>query len=318
MEQWVCDGRSIIVDRGVSLIPRGVEAEGFAEDLSNGHRGLLKKRLSAGAGERPQLYAECHCCYRYMTTSGAVADESSGETLEVLLGAGQVTQGFDEALASMCAGEEAIYWLDPAFAFRENGLRSSHGSVMPDEPVQLWLKLVEFYNPMTAAQKIARCRELKESGNTCFNSGNYEQAIQLFHNALRKLGTTLIVPESERATMSALELDELRSVDKHLRVILNTNLAASWFLRGDNDKCLQFCDKALRLDPCHAKALFRKALVLERRLEFDECIALLDTVAASNPGAAHDALVVKQRVEETRRVQTAAQTDVFKKMFSTR
>lgn len=314
MEQWVCDGRTVIRDRGCSLIPKDVETADF-EDLS-GCRGLLKKIVKEGNGEKPRMYAECSCAYKYCDPEGRVVDCSDDDgPLEVLLGAGQVTQGFDEGLASMKAGEIATFWLDPAFAFRENGLRTKFGGVSPDTPVMLTLELLSFDNPMNAQQKLSKGKELKEAANAKFCSGDVDGALRGYHDALRKVGATFTPTADEAKRLSSEELDILRRDDKVLRSVLFNNIATCWYEKDDNTKCLHFVEKSLLQQPTYAKALFRKALVFEKQCNFDAAIAILRRMEEESIGAASEVTALRSKLEAKNTVQSSVQSDVYKKMF---
>lgn len=316
MEQWVSDGRTIVQDRGSSLIPPGVEDDGFV-DVSGGFRGLLKRQVQVGSGDVPKIYAECHCAYTYWTVRGEVADQATeDEPLEVVVGAGQVSQGFDEGLAAMKEGEVSQFWLDPAFAFRENGMRCSKNewdAVGPDEPVRLEVRLLRFMNPMNSKEKLESATQFKDEGNSFFQKQDFEKALLRYHSALRRLGTALLRPDKN---MTVEESDALCAADKSLRATLNSNIAACWFARGDLVKCLAFCQKALLIDKRHAKSLFRKALVLEKRCEFEAAVEILQRMLNEKIGVTDDILAMKARVESLNSEQTKVQHSVYKKMFS--
>jgi hypothetical protein len=316
MEQWVSDGRTIIQDRGSSLIPPGVEDDGFV-DVSGGVRGLLKRPIQPGVGDAPKTYAECHCAYTYWTVRGEVADQATEEEpLEVIVGAGQVSQGFDEGLAAMREGEVAQFWLDPAFAFRENGMRCSQNGwdkVGPDEPVRLEVRLLRFMNPMNSKEKLVCATQFKDEGNAAFQKQDFEKALLRYHSALRRLGTAGLRPDK---AMTVDEGASLVASDRTLRATVNSNIAACWFARGDLGRCLTFCQKALVIDKNHPKSLFRKALVLEKRCEFDAAAEILQRMLDEKLGVADDILAAKARVESLNSVQTRVQHSVYKKMFA--
>lgn len=316
MEQWVSDGRTIIQDRGSSLIPQDAEAQGFV-DISGGMRGLMKRQVQPGTGQSPHTYAECLCSYSYWTIRGELADCVPPEdALEVVVGAGQVTQGFDEAFSAMQAGEIAQFWLDPAFAFRENGMRCSRQEwdvVGPDEPVRLELHLLRFLNPMNSSEKLANAHILKDEGNSLFQSKEYEKAIASYHNALRRLGTAMLRPDQG---MTSEEAHALTSTDRALRSTIHSNIAACWYSLEDFEKCLSFCERSLKLNSSNAKSLFRKALVMEKRCEFDACMELLDAMLKGGLGVADEIAATRRRVEACNAIQTMEQKSVYRKMFT--
>ena len=382
MEQWVSDGRDIIRNRGLSLIPAGVEDQGFTIDLSDGLRGLLKrvtphptpspKRTAVTqdmtgsaqqqlhtdpnansatidvppqppAKEFPVQYAECEIRYCYKDVTGNIVDvhcdipmkkRSHGDpegddviptsslvvskdeivdrdallalmsttSLDVVAGAGQVTQGMDEAIMQTSRGETTEWWLDPAFAFRENGFRSKLGSILADAPVYLQLTMVDFVNPMSSYERLQRGEELKGEANKKFGEYNqavassggkqdcnhelFKEALRTYHRALttiRKRYSFIPKPASTSSgEVAAAKADEASSsrddnlnavgsepsaeeqqrLDTSLRSILLNNLAAMHYTVGNYSLAEGFVTRALQVAPRYDKALFRKALLL--------------------------------------------------------
>jgi hypothetical protein len=313
MEQWLIDGRRIVAERGASLIPFGVESLGFTVDLS-GCRGLLKKTVVAGNGETPSVYAECVVAYSYIQENGSVVDCSpETEPLTVAVGAGEVTQGFDEALLSMACGEEAEFWLDPAFAFRENGLRTPLGSIPPNSPLLLRLRLVRFENPLTSAQKIDAAISRRESGAEKFRLHDIEGAISCFMDGLRSMGPKIVAD----ATLSAGDAAALSQRDAELRIALLTNLATCWFLKEENEQSWGYCVKALQIDPRCAKALFRQALIEEKRENTEQALALLQKMIDEQIGDIEQVEAALARIKQTQFIQKQRTKEAMRRLFAT-
>eukprot|EP00759_Apiculatamorpha_spiralis_P039972 PhF_6_TR38675/c0_g1_i1/m.57860 len=127
MEQWIIDGRDLINKRynKVSRISpefiQNAEANGWV-DLS-GVRGLYKKVLREGTGENPKVYAEVTANYRYII-GGVTVDDQGEAPMDFVVGGGAVTQAMEEGAISMKKGELALFTVDPAFAFRDEGFSS--------------------------------------------------------------------------------------------------------------------------------------------------------------------------------------------------
>jgi hypothetical protein len=287
MEQWMLDGRTAVGDRGRSLVPAIAEQLGFTADLTGGLRGIMKRVTRAGdaSSGHPQQYAECtvHFQYRpsvelaaddakaweeaYLNTPVVDGSDESGVPLEVVAGAGQVAQGLDEALVTMNVGEVSDLWLDPAFAFRDNSLRTSRGLIPAGMPVLLRLELVSFENPLSPRSRIAVANDRhKSAGNERFRQGDFEGAMQHYARALKTLGSAIVcgsgLPPGERPA--------LVERDRATRLAVLGNLSACAFQLGQLEKARQSIDRALKIDPFHTKSVLRKVAILKRLQDFGE------------------------------------------------
>lgn len=285
MEQWCVDGRDEVRKRGHSFVPLDAEAGGFLEDLTGGLRGILVRRAAAAPHAdqddgSPKPYATCSVVYSYFNDAGVEVDSSGadGGVLEVVAGAGQVTQGFDELLLSMRRGERVEAWLDPAFAFRDHGFHGSRGSIHAHQPVRLALELLAFENPLTTLLRVERATQLKNDGNARFSAGDVDGAMGLYQRALDRLGRSyeFVGPPEEREVAKARDTD--------IRCVVLNNIATCWFRRDENAKCLMYVGRVLALQPMHAKALYRRAMVHARRMDFDAALRDLELLQREGLG----------------------------------
>ena len=295
MEQWIADGRIVIGDRGRSLIPQIAEQVGFSKDCTAGLRGILKRVVRAGNSDKgtPAPYAECLVHYQYRPsvseTSGgmswddmylqtpAVDASEENEPLEVVVGAGQVAQGFDEILVTMLEGEVCDAWLDPAFAFRDNSLRTAKGLIPPNSPVILRLELVEFQNPLTPRSRIHVADEKhKRWGNDAFRQGLFDVAMAHYQKALKTLGSTLVCGSG----LSGEERSAVVLRDREVRLAVLGNMSACAFQTSQLEKATQFIDRALKLSPLHLRTVTRKIAILKKLQRFDEARELIRKVQA--------------------------------------
>lgn len=346
MEQWLRDGRKYIRERGRSYVPLSAESEGFTEDLSGmGLRGLLKKKLSDGAHEfkhlsTPLPYATCYVGYQYIHNGEVIDEQPSSNPMEVVVGAGYVTQGFDEALLSMFRGEKSIFWLDQEFAFRENGLVGSNASLPSNTPVQLMIELINFENPVSPEEKLKRATLLKDEGNALLNSGKNEEAVTKYKLALNTVNgpfapvphqrgsvklhnSTPVKPnescdgEQEAAPQPQTEA-QLNAKRDELRAILHTNLAVCYFQAHDNERCLTSCSTALMYNPKYAKALARRALLYRRSGQFSLAMETLNQMLVDRIG---DPLEIQRLIEGTLHEKNRENLDEvarYKQMFGER
>jgi len=377
MEQWVSDGRDIVRNRGLSLIPAEAEDLGFTIDMSGGLRGLLMKKPATtslpatitgedalpkedGDGvevakkkEYPVQYAECEIRYTYTDTEGNIVDvhceipmmknpnpnpEAGGRdaevvcheelskllsttTLDVIAGAGQVTQGMDEAILQTARGETTEWWLDPAFAFRENGFRSKLGSILADAPVHLTLTMVDFTNPMSSYERLVKGEEVKNVANGLFKeymavaaeSGSHDPNLESFKEGLRAYhrGLTMIrkrysfipKPNPDPSDPEEPSPEEQLLKDTALRAVLLNNLATMHYTVGNYTLADSFVTRALQVSPKYDKALFRRALLLiHHQHNFQQASLLLNKMLEDGIG---DAAVLSGKLLEIKSLKAA-------------
>lgn len=87
------------------------------------------------------------------------------------------------------------------------------------------------------------------------------------------------VDEGIRLTQSGLSM----AGSRRERVSGFANLCAGYILRDDLELALEYCDRALRLDERHWRALSNRALILVRMKRYDEAQRDLDEALALRP-----------------------------------
>lgn len=331
-----------------------------------------KKDRTFDAESISKLMAEGTTAY---PTPTKIPSISAYYPLDLVLGAGQVTQAMDEALLGMYEGEETEWWLDPAFAFRNHGLRTKFGSIPADAAIQMKVKLLRFVNPMSSHERILFGTKLKDEANVILQKAMkaasdeasvettapgttaqppassspqdkngslsdslFHQAILAYNTALTKLGKTFIYKKAIPLQKGQLTQDsastandipektheEQKVLDANLRAIIFTNLAMCWFKRADFVRSAEYADRALKCNPHYTKALFRKALIEERRCNFEEAILLLEKIVSlvENKTATDAATVnvaeIKDKIQAVKAVsarQSEAQRRTYQGMF---
>lgn len=89
-----------------------------------GSHGLIKKLVAQGQGwEKPESGDEVKVHYTGTLEDGTKFDSSRdrGDPFTFKLGQGQVIKGWDEGIATMKKGEQAIFTIPPALAYGESG-----------------------------------------------------------------------------------------------------------------------------------------------------------------------------------------------------
>ncbi|HEV2392271.1 MAG TPA: FKBP-type peptidyl-prolyl cis-trans isomerase [Verrucomicrobiae bacterium] len=81
------------------------------------------ERMTSGAGAAPKHGDTVSVHYTGWLTDGTKFDSSvdRGEPFSFVLGAGQVIKGWDQGVASMCAGDKARLTIPPELAYGEQG-----------------------------------------------------------------------------------------------------------------------------------------------------------------------------------------------------
>jgi tetratricopeptide (TPR) repeat protein len=144
----------------------------------------------------------------------------------------------------------------------------------------------------------------KETGNECFKTKAWQQAAKHYKEGLGHAKQLTEAPGYTEENDGA----EVRA----LKVSLLLNLAQAWTKLDNQDQVLKCATDALAIDPVSPKALFRRAVVLEQRKDFDGAKADLK-LAIQQPGAEKDKLITTllQRVD----IQIQRAKDKEKKMY---
>ena len=105
------------------------------------------------------------------------------------------------------------------------------------------------------------CAGEKEKGNTCFKKGNYEEAVELYTNALKICATG----------------------DKDMIVALHKNRAACWLKLKRHEDAISDCKTVIQLAPRDVKALYRLAQALEGKKQYSEAMKHIKHLLSIDP-----------------------------------
>jgi len=118
------------------------------------------------------------------------------------------------------------------------------------------------------ADRMRKVMKHKETGTELFKGKNYLHAAKHYKDALTHCSKFFdLSPEDEQ---------EVRQV----RLILHLNLAQCWVKLDNFDQVLKHANEVLAIDDSHPKALFRRAMVYEKKKEYD--LAKQDLLRAQN------------------------------------
>ena len=154
---------------------------------------------------------------------------------------------------------------------------------------------------LSKPDRMRRVLKHKETGTEMFKNKNWMHAAKHYKDALTHCSHFYDLSADDEAEVKAVKLTLL------------LNLATTWTKIDNMDQVLKCANDALAIDPKAPKALFRRAMVLEKRKKFDEAKKDL-ALAAQQPGAADDKALatLTKRVD----IQIRREKDKEKKMAS--
>lgn len=108
--------------------------------------GLTYLKTKAGAGHRPKIGDTVVVHYTGTLTNGVKFDSSRdrGEPFSFPLGQGRVIKGWDEGIARMSVGDQAILVIPPSIGY---GSRGAGAVIPPDATLIFIVELVDIKSP---------------------------------------------------------------------------------------------------------------------------------------------------------------------------
>ncbi|KAL4499834.1 hypothetical protein ABPG72_015183 [Tetrahymena utriculariae] len=113
-----------------------------------------------------------------------------------------------------------------------------------------------------------QCMNLKEQGNKCFESSQYQEALDVYQKALQML-------QQQSQLQSQKEI-------VNLKIILFSNLSQTCINLAQYQNALSFSNKALELDSNHLKSLGRQAQSLKFLNDFEKSLKVYETINNSH------------------------------------
>lgn len=144
--------------------------------------------------------------------------------------------------------------------------------------------------------------EMKARAKEMFRGGKFEDAIQMYGEALRdeeKRRERGEVLESSGATTAS---NNNNSISNSLRATLFLNRAECYRQMGQMQECEKDCEEALQLDPQNEKGLLRRALCREHFERFDEALEDFESAKRSSPSS----LLASSGIERCKKLAAAA------------
>ncbi|KAH8093587.1 peptidyl-prolyl cis-trans isomerase [Aureococcus anophagefferens] len=143
----------------------------------------------------------------------------------------------------------------------------------------------------------------KKEGTELFKDGNITHAAKRCKDAL-----------GHAAKFRDLNPEQTAQTTK-IKVDLHVNMALCWTKLDNVDQALKSAEEALKLEPAHPKALYRRAAAFEKTSKFDEAKKDLNAVLKQNPED-KAALAFAKRVDAQLARQKAKAKKMASKMFA--
>mmetsp|Transcript_48906 Transcript_48906/g.62775 ORF Transcript_48906/g.62775 Transcript_48906/m.62775 type:complete len:449 (-) Transcript_48906:133-1479(-) len=158
---------------------------------------------------------------------------------------------------------------------------------------------------LTKTERMKKVMKHKETGTELFKDKNYVHATKHYKDALTHC--------TKFFDLSSTDEDEVKTV----KLALYLNLAMCWTKLENLDQVFKCASDALILEPNSAKALYRRAMVYEKRKDFDKAKKDLQ-LANQQPGSEGDKAIATllKRVDIQIKKEKEKEKKIYGKMFS--
>lgn len=217
-----------------------------ATKTASGLTYLITRR---GTGRQPKIGEIVVVHYTGTLTNGVKFDSSRdrGEPFAFKLGAGQVIKGWDEGIAALHIGDQAVLVIPPQLGYGTRGV--GDGLIPPDSTLIFIVELVDIKATSlseTLSQTlkergieaaVAHYRELKSKG---------QSDIYTSESDLNGWGYRLLRNRQFKEAIEVLKLN-VEAYPKSANVY--DSLAEAYLASGDNSAAIENYNKALEIDP---------------------------------------------------------------------
>ena len=255
---------------------------------------VLKKIIKEGKGPIPKPGQKVSIHYVGHLTNGHEFDNSrkKGKKLKFTLGQ-DVVPGVSLGVATMHVGEIAEITVDEEYGYKELG----DDNIPPHSTLIYEIELLSiaeiFHN---ANEAVSYANKIKEQAVVLFHDAKYNEAIDLYKQALRPLRDW--VSQNARQT----------------KLILHRNLAICYSKIENWPETLRYAEKVLAIDPNDPKALLRKAEGLIHLKRFEEAKStIVFGLDLTHNSAAF--LEMRKKLIEAQKPEHERQNEVFAKML---
>ena len=174
---------------------------------------------------------------------------------------------------------------------------AAEASALEDDDEQREDKINADTRKLKFSDRFRLVEKNKAEGTELFKDGNFHHAAKRYKDALGHAAKFRDLDPEKDATVKKIKVD------------LHVNMALCWTKLENPDQSLKSAEEALKLDPDHPKALYRRAALFEKTNKFDEAKKDLVKTLKINPDD-KASLALMKRVD----VQLARQKAKTKKM----
>lgn len=243
------------------------------------------------------------------STAGAAAGSAAAAgCVEADTGAGELPEGLEMCVKLMVPGEVASAKCQPKYAYQ--GRPDAPPGLDASAPVEFQVLLLGFeregyWQNLSWGQRWALAERLKAKGNALFKEKKFAYASNRYTHLLRLI-------ESTRDFEDQVQLDTADT----LKASLLANLALAAFQQEEYARSIEWCDKALHMDPDNAKVLFRKGKALSMKGDYEEAQEHLAAAAQLDASFASDVEAAQAANSQRAKAAAQKQKQQFKNFFS--
>jgi len=285
------------------------------EDVLGSGR-LQKKVLTVGEeeGVRPDRGSAVTVdVIERLEMDGDIVGEERG--LQFNVGESEVMQGLDLAVPLMTKGETSLLRVDSSFAY---GSRGNGSSIPGDSVLYLTVHLVSWLPSrpipdIPLEERAGIGNRKRDRGNHWYSREDYSQAVQCYRKAVEYLDDEQIESDVEVPIDRFLLPPALQQLLED-RVKTCNNMAQAQMKLSAWDSALASVKQVLKIQPNNEKALFRKAKILQEKLQTEEAIGILRRISRLYP-ANKQCQVELTRMTALQRKSKEAELKMSKKML---
>lgn len=271
-------------------------------------KGVIKKILQEGTGEKPKKGDEVEVHYRGTLEDGTEFDSSlSRDPLSFRVGEGQVIKGWDLGILSMKVGEKAQLVIKSEYGYGQSGAPPS----IPGGATLIFdVELVsvggkqdgegEDTDEPSDEQLFEDAQKHKAEGNEFFKKGELMDALAKYRSAIMSLDDMA---------------DDQTDAAKEARKLINLNIATVTKKMEKWQEVIKATTNALELEAENVKALFFRGVAHRHLKDFEAAAEDIKAAIKANP---NDKALRNEfaTIKEEKKKHLSSQKGIFEKAFA--
>jgi len=204
--------------------------------------------------------------------------------LQFNVGESEVMQALDLAVPLMKKGEECLLDVEDTFAYGDKG---NGTNIPPGSRMFLTVRLLDWSSPrlvpdIPLEERAAIGVRKRDRGNKWYGRGDYSLAVQCYRKAVEYLDDEQIEADMEVPIDRFLLPPALQQLLED-RVKTCNNMAQAQMKLSAWDSAMASVKQVLKIQPNNEKALFRKAKILQEKLQTEEAMGILRRISRLYP-----------------------------------